>query len=1201
MSQTSIFIQGAKDLYFADESDILTVGSTDLATAIDVSVKVDDETIAEFSVDTYNGLAIIPIGEILRSCGRRNKSEGSFVKMTASQGDATASHTARCLFCRRFATEAEEVFTNWLSYGPQERTTYDDAAEVLPFLSDPDAISHNAMIQIVFDDNSVRTMTFADLRGKTGDGLDVSPVAIRSFARNLMLYTPIKSYALWIERVDSRGETTTGTPVKFKVSRDRLERVTYKFVNPKGGWEYIHASGDLKRSIETETGTFVTSGVETELSNDFTKTMEQNSGHIGGAAEAEFWLGFLASKERYVRETDGRERLIVITDSSPSVTDLKVGELSFTWHYSNKHDTIINRVSIPVESIEIVGDDTVDNDDNQAQLGILYNPAATTQRGVVWQLVSGSAFATLSATGVLSVKEGAQGSPVVVKAVSSHNGDIQDTKTILVTYHAEAAASYGLTVNTNVDTPTIELEIDGTAVGYFDGILVSEGQAVRITVSKSGYATQSRSFAFAYSEKDQYFELVEDISVTFAHADYVGPAAQNVPITVSDPLGKGWGISYQMSQYYGYVTGAGVTSGEASVSGTTITGTGDAIVYLSLSANTEVNSRQLGDTRNPIYIKLSADGSWESGLWFSQLGTSSQTTPVTSVTLNKTALSLAAGASETLVATVKPDAATNKALAWSTSNAQVATVTQTGKITAKGAGTAVITATATDGSGKKAQCTVTVTAASVAVTGVSLNKTALTLRVGGTAQLSASVTPSNATNKSVSWKSSATGKASVSQSGLVTGVAEGTATITVTTSDGGFKATCDVTVVAGDDPEPGSISVGDITIAAAQTSASADLSCVNMDIATLTATTTSAWLQGITVDTTGSTPRVRLSFARNHTTEARSAVVKITGTGTDGNPVSTQFTATQKGASSSDVPCTGMSISGDAEIHNSGNTAEYTVSFTPAATTQAGVVWSVSGPASITPNGTRCQVTLDPDADDSEIVLVATNSYNGNISARKTITGTYIHNPGNITVTPSSVTVDHLATSDNSPVISTTNILDGTLVVKSVTGFISSAEIQSGKLVTSFAANTGSGERTGTVLLRGHDLNGGIVEFTVSYRQTAEPAPEQTMGITALAATPSGGKLRFDFRVVYGNQSPSESIILAPAYTLSIIGSDGTAKRTVSGTLPDKTIAGLATEVEIYSVSITASQAPGDTYRVTLNAGTLTDTYAGDGTDVIEQ
>lgn len=90
----------------------------------------------------------------------------------------------------------------------------------------------------------------------------------------------------------------------------------------------------------------------------------------------------------------------------------------------------------------------------------------------------------------------------------------------------------------------------------------------------------------------------------------------------------------------------------------------------------------------------------------------------------------------------------------------------------------------------------------VPVTGVSLDQTSLTLTEGGTSQLTATITPSNATNKVLTWSSSNTSAATVDGNGTVTAHKAGTATITVTTADGGHSATCAVTVSADTKPDP---------------------------------------------------------------------------------------------------------------------------------------------------------------------------------------------------------------------------------------------------------------------------------------------------------------------------------------------------------------------------------------------------------------
>ena len=172
---------------------------------------------------------------------------------------------------------------------------------------------------------------------------------------------------------------------------------------------------------------------------------------------------------------------------------------------------------------------------------------------------------------------------------------------------------------------------------------------------------------------------------------------------------------------------------------------------------------------------------------------------VTGVTLNEGDATLEVGGTLQLTATVVPASATNKEVTWSSSNPGVAGVSNTGLVTATGDGTATITATTTDG-GKTARCNVTVNS-KVAVTGVTIDEEAITLEVDGTLQLTATVAPANATNKAVTWTSSNTSIAEVSNLGLVTAKALGQAAITVTTTDGGKVATCNVTVAPPQDIE----------------------------------------------------------------------------------------------------------------------------------------------------------------------------------------------------------------------------------------------------------------------------------------------------------------------------------------------------------------------------------------------------------------
>ena len=161
---------------------------------------------------------------------------------------------------------------------------------------------------------------------------------------------------------------------------------------------------------------------------------------------------------------------------------------------------------------------------------------------------------------------------------------------------------------------------------------------------------------------------------------------------------------------------------------------------------------------------------------------------VTEVTLNMTELPMSLGDTFTLTATVKPDDATDPTVTWSSYNVEVATVDEKGTVKAIGIGNALIGAKAGD---KEATCLVTVTDAAVEVTSITLDQTSVSMTEGQTLSLKATVSPDNASDKTVVWESSNTKVATV-KDGTVTAVAEGSAKITA--KAGGKTATCIVTV-----------------------------------------------------------------------------------------------------------------------------------------------------------------------------------------------------------------------------------------------------------------------------------------------------------------------------------------------------------------------------------------------------------------------
>lgn len=152
-------------------------------------------------------------------------------------------------------------------------------------------------------------------------------------------------------------------------------------------------------------------------------------------------------------------------------------------------------------------------------------------------------------------------------------------------------------------------------------------------------------------------------------------------------------------------------------------------------------------------------------------------------------LSLKTGESYTLTPILTPNDSTDTQLLWESTDTKIATVDAKGKVTGRAAGTAIIMVRTE--AGAIAMCKITVT---TPVRGVIINMTERTLFIKDKFELKASVNPSNASNLTITWSSSNTKVATVNSNGVVEGIKGGIAIITATTVDGGFSASCVVTV-----------------------------------------------------------------------------------------------------------------------------------------------------------------------------------------------------------------------------------------------------------------------------------------------------------------------------------------------------------------------------------------------------------------------
>ena len=246
-----------------------------------------------------------------------------------------------------------------------------------------------------------------------------------------------------------------------------------------------------------------------------------------------------------------------------------------------------------------------------------------------------------------------------------------------------------------------------------------------------------------------------------------------------------------------------ISADGASISSIVIHGTSDKGVsgftsptWTNASKSSSGNEVTLTPTNatSDVYCTVSGTVSF-SGVTVT-VGGGSGSTPVypTSISLTAASNSISIGATTQLTVGYTPSDTNVKNVTYTSSSDSIATVSNTGLVTGIAQGSATITATAQTANGTTT-ATANITVTPIAVTSVSLSSNSETIKVGKTVTLTPTISPSNATNKNVTWSSSNTGIATVS-GGTVTGVAEGTATITVTTVSGSKTATCTVVVQA---------------------------------------------------------------------------------------------------------------------------------------------------------------------------------------------------------------------------------------------------------------------------------------------------------------------------------------------------------------------------------------------------------------------
>ena len=301
---------------------------------------------------------------------------------------------------------------------------------------------------------------------------------------------------------------------------------------------------------------------------------------------------------------------------------------------------------------------------------------------------------------------------------------------------------------------------------------------------------------------------------------------------------------------------------------------------------------------------------------------------VTEVTLDRAELTLTEGETETLTATVKPDNADNRKVAWSSDKTDVATVDGDGRVTAVKAGVATVTVTTEDG-GKTASCKVTVKAKAVNVTEVTLDRTELTLTEGETGTLTATVKPDNADNRKVTWSSDKTDVATVDGDGRVTAVKAGVATVTVTTEDGGKTASCKVTVKAK------AVNVTEVTLDRTE------LTLTEGETGTLTATVKPDNADNRKVTWSSDKTDVATVDGDGRVTAVKAGVATVTVTTEDGGKTASCKVTVKAKA----VPVTGVEVNPWVVTLSVRGTSKLSYTIRPADATNQNVKWESESPS----------------------------------------------------------------------------------------------------------------------------------------------------------------------------------------------------------------------------------------------------------------
>ena len=546
---------------------------------------------------------------------------------------------------------------------------------------------------------------------------------------------------------------------------------------------------------------------------------------------------------------------------------------------------------------------TISGVGNTGSFTVTYNPAATAQTGVTWVSSNAAVAAVNSATGVITA---AAAGSAVITAISTANNRVTASAAVNVIIPVT-----GITLNQT----SLNLNPGGT------GALTAAYTPANTT--QTGVTWSSNNTAVATVFNGTVTAVAEGTAVITAASAANSGITRTATVTVVNVVIPITGITLNQSALNIYKGETGALMATYIPANTTQTGVTWSSNNPAVAAVSNGTVSAVAEGNADITVRSSTGG-------FTAVCRVTVTIPpLTGIRLTPDPLAIGVGTTGSFTLTYIPAATDQTGVTWSSDDTAVAEVDpDTGVISAKAVGSAVITAKSTVNPGISKAAAVNVV---IPVTGITLDKSTLDLNKGGTATLTvASYTPPDTTQTGITWSSSNPAVATVSN-GTVTAVGGGTAEITAaSTANSAVKKSCTVTVTA---PLTGiSLSPDPLSIRGLGNTGSFTVTYIPAD----------------------TTQRV-LTWSSSNTAVATVSNGTVTAAG-GGTAMITATSAVNGGISGTAVvnvviPVTGITLDKSALSLTKGATGSLMVTYIPTTTTQTGVTWSSSNTTVATVSG----------------------------------------------------------------------------------------------------------------------------------------------------------------------------------------------------------------------------------------------------------